>query len=261
MVMSARARVVLLALALMPLGMGFDTMEREFEWKGSALTVGGWKTPIQILGEVLPPKEEAAPKPTPIGIWEDTVSKSPLKARPRVNLARAYQLNGYTEAAMRNYDIALQLTTLESNRYGRQMTRQIIAVNVSQMMIESASYLLNHGDPDMAVKQIQYAEGILVRIWNEEPGFPGIAANLGMIYVLTSRYEQAVQVLSTGIEMLPSYGWYAEAGKLYQNRGSALQQLGRCDEANADFKAAATIDRDIFDAKIPPCTPKENSKP
>ena len=152
---------------------------------------------------------------TPITFWSDAVTKSPAKLRPRINLARAYQQSNQYALAIAEYNTASMLALLPSTpAKDRTTTRQLAAMNLSQIYI--------------AHNQYQLAEEVLVQVWNEEPGFPGIAANLAVVYLHQSRTPFALEVLDAGIANLPAYPWFTASPDLYFNRGVTRQLLGDC---------------------------------
>lgn len=169
---------------------------------------------------------------TPITFWSDAVSKSPAKLRPRINLARAYQQSGQYDRAISEYNTASMLALLPSTPIkDRTTTRQLAATNLAQIYI--------------AHNQYQLAEEVLVRVWNEEPGFPGIAANLAVVYLHQSRTQFALEVLDAGIANLPAYPWFTAAPDLYFNRGVTRQLLGDCIGGLQDIEYARTTGIDM----------------
>lgn len=171
-------------------------------------------------------------QPTAIGLWEDVVSKSPKKTRAHINLGRAYQESGRYDEAIQEFQAAMILSTFPSTpEYQRHTTRQLASMNIAQMLLTTG--------------QFDLAEKLLVGVWNEEPGFPGIATNLSVIYAARGQVQLAFEVIEAGISQLPNYPWYSGDGKLYLNRAILEKQMSRCTEAIADSRTAATLDADL----------------
>ena len=183
-----------------------------------------------VLGSFISFKDEDRPR-TPIGIWEDTVSKSPGKPRPHLNLGRAYQESGRYDDALREFRAAIVVSRDVSARE-RLIARQLAAVNMAQIYLRFG--------------ELNLAESVLVEVWNEDPGFPGIANNLAVVYFEQNRYQMALEVLDAGISNLDAYPYYIEQATLWFNRGIALQILGQCVEADGSFRMARSLDRELL---------------
>lgn len=179
---------------------------------------------------------------SPTSLWLDSVSKSPFKVRTRVNLARAYQESGHDTEALEEYRNTLILANRPGvTKINRILANQIASMNASQIFIK-------HGD-------LLGAETLLVGVWNQEPGFPGIAANLAVVYILQKRYQMALEILDIGIGETDAYPWFVDVGKLYLLRGQVHDVSGNCALANADYDFAAQNDADIH-AKPSHCISK-----
>ena len=178
-----------------------------------------------------------------ISLWQDTVTKSPMKTRPRINLARSYQEAEMYDDAIREYSDAATIAKLPHiDPVQGQITRQLAAMNMSQIMLKFGA--------------IDEAEKVLVSVWNEEPGFPGIAINLAIVYMNKGNPQFAKEVLDVGIESIPSYPWFQLQGRLYFNRGLVRQILGDCAGAEEDFAYARTERRDADLPQVSPiCDP------
>ena len=167
-----------------------------------------------------------------VALWYDTSLKSPMKPRPRVNLARAYQEQGRNEDAIREYQNAMYLVMRPQYARYKILTHQLAAMNMSQILIGSG--------------QLDLAEEVLVRVWNQEPGFPGIAINLALVYLQQSRFQMASEVVDAGLSQLPRYPWFGDVGKLYFVKGAAQDLLGDCPGALKNYQQAARLDADLI---------------
>ena len=168
-------------------------------------------------------------------LWLDTALKSPLKQRPRINLAYAYQREGDYSNAIREYNNAL---ILYPETPGMGLTNELfVSMNLGQLF-------LRLGDTDRAAV-------MLLRGWNKAPGHPGIAANLSKLIfesgLLTPRQDHqarvALEVLDGAVRAQSeggAYEWFRDGdmGTVYLDRALILRFMGRCEEATADFARA-----------------------
>ena len=169
---------------------------------------------------------------SPIKLWAATVRESPMKIRPRFNLARAYQEAGRDDEALQEYRNALILSNQPmTTQSDRTLVHQMAAMNAGQLLIKR--------------NQLDDAEQLMVSAWNEDPGFPGIAANLSVIYMIRGQKDMARKLIEFGIENLPQYPWFAYGGNLYLLRGQLHEGDGDCALANQDYEMAAQMDADI----------------
>lgn len=174
-------------------------------------------------------------------LWLDSSLKSPNKARPRVNLAREYQLEGDYMNAIREYNNGLLLYQMRPDREIR-IKRQIIAMNLGQMF--------------MNLNQWDLAQQVMVKEWNADPGFPGLAINLGKSLSFTGNAEIALEVLDAGIARRENYKWFTDndAALLYKNKAEILRGLKRdCREIMDNLRMAARLNPDF--RTIEDCTP------
>lgn len=167
-----------------------------------------------------------------VSLWLDAVTHSPFKPRPRMNLARAYQLDGQLDPAIHEYSTVIRLATLPTaSKLDRAITRQIAATNVSQMLIQ--------------VGEFDKAKQLLVAAWNEDPGFPGLAINLAIVYAHQRNLKMAYEVLDESIRALPNYPWFRESGKIYFNKAVVAALKGDCKDAMSNYSVAALTDPDL----------------
>ena len=176
-------------------------------------------------------------------LWQDTTAKSLEKPRVRLNLGRAYQMTGDGNRAMHEFENAM-LLAMAPGRPDRErmMVRQFAAVNMGEM-------LMSTGNPQATNE----AERIMSQVWNEEPGFPGLANNLAVIYALQGRYAMAIQITDLALTQAQYYPSFIDNGKLLFNRAMALKAIGRCEEAVHDFKLAAAQSPDVHAAGPQQC--------
>lgn len=190
--------------------------------------------------------------PTSVAIWEDTVSKSPNKPRPRINLARSYQLDGRDDLAIQEYNNALLLYSGRNDKDKRIM-RNLVYMNVGEL-------LLNQGRVNEALET-------MTQQWNRDPGYPGLAINIGKGLVMhaTRDFEStgaikvqpiriALEIYDEGIKGIQSFrGMFTpdDAALLYFNKSVAHAILGECEQSHTDYLIAQQENRDY--ARAPQC--------
>lgn len=171
--------------------------------------------------------------PTSESLWLDTSLKSPQKPRVRINLARAYTVNGKITDALREYDNSLLLYAARPRDFESSFMPQLVAQNVGQI-------LMHQGRPEAA-------RDIMAKAWNRDPGFPGIAVNLSKIFAEGNQPYIALGLLDNAIMFeqqgkFPAFA-YSVMGELHYNRGIILLNLSRCPEAMESFRMAYKVNR------------------
>ena len=146
-------------------------------------------------------------------LWEDTVSKSPLKARPHNNLGPLYFDEGKYDRAIEQYEIALRLEPdydLAHNNLG----------NAYRMK----------GWTDKAIEQYEIA-------LNLNPRFIDAHNNLGLALLRAGHREEGIREIDTAYAI----GHY--------NTGNDYLRWGFFDAAITEFQAALRLRPDYADAK------------
>ena len=165
-------------------------------------------------------------------LWLNIVAESPLKQRPRVNLAWAYQQEGDYYNAQMQYDNALKLYP-ETPGMGRT-NRMFIAMNMGQLYIQLHDY--------------DRASEALANAWNLAPGHPGIALNLSKIIFETGALHSpqqvllAINILDVGIQRRDiDFRYFPEfdLSLLHANKAMMLRFINRCTDAQAEYRLAA----------------------
>jgi tetratricopeptide (TPR) repeat protein len=141
-------------------------------------------------------------------LWDDTVRKSPGKARPHNNRGFALQSRGYPDRALEDYDRALELDSGYADAYNNR-----------------GNIHTNWGEFDQAISD--YNKAIELR-----PKDPVAYNNRSLAYKVKGDFGQAIADCSKAIELK---GAYAEA---YNNRGLAYQSQGDLSRALHDFHRA-----------------------
>jgi tetratricopeptide (TPR) repeat protein len=146
-----------------------------------------------------------------IALWEDTVAKSPKKARPRFQIAYAqYELNHCPEAAAQ-YEIA---STLAPPDY-TLLTDWALALDCA-------------GHSAEAIEKLEQA----THVENNAHAF----AQMGMIYGKQRKREQALAALDQAEHINPGFGM------TYVYRGNVFEVSGDCARAVQEYRRALAID-------------------
>ncbi len=147
-----------------------------------------------------------------ISLWQDTVKKSPNKARPHMNLGHAYQDSGKLELALKEYNRALELLN-DGN-----IDRADVISNIGTI------YFLK-GEIDRAIKL--YRDAL-----KEYPANVGILNNLAICYIESGEPELALQYAELAVRLKPGFA------PARNTLGEVYLQLNRCDEALQQFLEA-----------------------
>lgn len=178
-----------------------------------------------------------------VSLWQDTVNKSPAKARPRNNLANALGSRGEYEKALNECKKALELDPDYAQTYhnlGMIYTRL--------------------GDDKQAIKYYREAvkhDNNLIQSHN----------NLANAYMRQGEYKKAISVFKLLLRKDPFFATFdapETAGKTtrvfkdcgeflaaaYNNLGTAYQKLGQFDEASKHFRRALQINPSFGEAQL-----------
>jgi tetratricopeptide (TPR) repeat protein len=136
-----------------------------------------------------------------ITLWEDTVKKSPQKARPHLNLGIAYKNAGFVEKAMAQ--------CRESFR---------VDPNYSRGQCNLGAMLFEQGKVEEALKELEEAA-------KKTSSLPELHNNLGIVYRQKGRTFDAIRSFKKAIAMDPQYV------NAYQNLGDLYYQSGRIEDA------------------------------
>jgi len=153
---------------------------------------------------------------SPILLWQDAVKKAPEKSRPYINLSGAYMENGQVALGVANIQEGIKLGKKNGGLKGTQL--------VAAYMNLAAAYQ-NGND-------LQKAEGALKTIEREAAGFREYHHSLGLIYMKTRRYDQALVEFKKALAIRPSSPTY-----LYL-LGDCCEMLGQHKTAQEYFSRA-----------------------
>jgi Flp pilus assembly protein TadD len=136
-------------------------------------------------------------------LWEDTVSKSPRKARAHDGLGVALALEGKLEEARRSLERAIELAPRGGQAY----------INLGYV------YSLQ-GKTEKAIAAYEEAIPLNPKL------LPEIYNNLGLIYFRQGQMKRAEAMLRRAVEIRPHYAPpYCNLGALYEKRGDLDQAI------------------------------------
>ena len=144
-----------------------------------------------------------------IGLWHDTVRKSPGKARPYNNLGLAYQNEGSFLQAFLGFNEAIKLDPDYANAYN------------------------NRGNIYHAQGRFKQALADFDRAIQLNPGYAKAYNNRGVVYQEQGNFEQAIADFNQAIKIDPYYL------KAYNNRKLAYQGKANPSREFLDFNNAA----------------------
>jgi tetratricopeptide (TPR) repeat protein len=147
-----------------------------------------------------------------IAIWQDSVNKSPRKARPHNNLGVALADQGFHTEAIKKYRKALQIDP-----------------HYPDPVANIGSSLAEQGKIEESITQFREALEI-------NPKDQKALNNLGASLILMKKYAKAAQVLSEAVALYP---YYAQG---HNNLGVALQHQKKIEKAIHHFSTAVQLD-------------------
>jgi protein O-mannosyl-transferase len=181
-----------------------------------------------------------------VTLWDDTVRKSPHKARPYCNRGVAYSNAGDFERALKDFTAAIALDPNYAEAYhsrgvvlGKQgKLKEAIADFTRAIDIEGAltaaynnrgSAYGREGELDLAVRD--FSRALMI-----DPNYAEAYKNRGIVYVMQGRVPDGILDFTRAVGSDPHY---VEA---YLNRGLIYGQEGRLQEAVSDLTRAIALD-------------------
>ena len=155
-----------------------------------------------------------------IGIWQDTVEKSPQKARPHWILGTVLNKQGRTEEAIEHYLHALRINPeLEFTHYNLGLA------------------FYNQGRTKESIEHYLHALQI-------KPDYEKAHYNLGNVLNEQDRTEEAIEHYLQALRIKPDFE------EAHNNLGLALNDRGRSEEAIEHYLQALRINPDFEEAHI-----------
>ena len=153
-----------------------------------------------------------------VSLWEDSVRKSPRKARPHNNVGSAYYSNSLTDKAIEHYRIAIELKpdyALAHNNLG-------------------VAYM-SRGLTEKAIKHYLAA-------LDNNPSDAQAHNNLGIAYKTKGLIDKAIEQYFIALKLKP------DNVKTYNNLGNAYKLKGLIDKAIEQYLVALELDPEYTDA-------------
>jgi tetratricopeptide (TPR) repeat protein len=147
-----------------------------------------------------------------ISLWEDTVKKSPGKARPHNNLGIAYKKKGLMGLAVEQYERAIEADPVYANAYS------------------------NLGNVYLATGLLDKAIGYYETALSLDPNYADANYNMGVAYHHKGEIDEAIRYYAKALEINPDY---ADA---HYNLGLACREKGDEEMARAQFKKVLRIE-------------------
>jgi tetratricopeptide (TPR) repeat protein len=146
-----------------------------------------------------------------LGLWEDTVRKSPGKARPHNNLGEIYGKGGRHSKALKELQTALKINPDYAEAYN----------NLGNVYDNLGRY-------NDAVDAFQSALMI-------DPNDAATYNNLGIVYDNLGKYDEAIKGYHAALSINP------ELAEAHNNLGAVYYRQGRFEEAASEFQSAARL--------------------
>jgi tetratricopeptide (TPR) repeat protein len=181
-----------------------------------------------------------------LSLWNDTVSKSPKKARAYNNRGLAYQTHGNLDQAISDYNNAIEISPNLFEAYSNRGLTYQTQGNLKQAMSDYnkaielkpnfAEAYSNRGIAYQTQGNLKQAMSDYNKAIELNPNYADAYNNRGLIYQTQGNLKQAMSDYNKAIELNPNY---ADA---YTNRGLIYQTQGNLNQAISDFNKAIAID-------------------
>ncbi len=187
-----------------------------------------------------------------ITLWDDTVRKSPHKARPYNYRGLAYYNRGGFAQVMFDYNKAIELNPNYTDAYNNRGIFYIHQGNFVRAISNFAQAI--EIDPNYAqaycnrgvsyTKQGNAAKAIpdYNKAIEINPDYVDAYNNRGIFYVHQGNFVQAMSDFAQAIDIDPGYA------KAYYNRGLIYAKQGRSTQAISDYNKAIELNPDYLDA-------------
>lgn len=146
-----------------------------------------------------------------VDMWQDSVSKAPVKVRPNFQLAYAYYNDGKCQEAA---DQFAKTAALEKPSYG--------------LLVDWALAADCAGRPAEAIARLQQAASL--------DGTGHIYSQIGMEYAKMAQYAQALDALDRAVKIDPNFG------RTYVYRGNVYALQGNKTRAEEEYRHALQLD-------------------
>jgi tetratricopeptide (TPR) repeat protein len=178
-------------------------------------------------------------------LWDDTVRKSPLKARTYNNRGIAYQNKGNIDQAVLDYNKAIEINSNYALAYNNRGLAYQNKGNLDQAILDynkaieiNSNYALAYNNRGLAYQDkgnidqalLDYNKAIEI-----DPNCALAYYNRGLTYQNKGNLDQAILDYNKAIEIDPNYA------DVYYNRGVFYQDKDNIDQALLDYNRAIEI--------------------
>lgn len=187
-----------------------------------------------------------------LALWNDTVSKSPLKARPYNNRGVIYAKQGNFIQAFSDYAKAIQIEPNYAEAYFNRGFAHYNQGNLSQAISnytkaieikpKSAGVYFNRGFAYYNNGNLPQAFSDFTKAIEISPDYAQAYSNRGVIYINQGNLSQAISDFTRAIEISPDYV------AAYNNRGSVYVKQKKIPQAISDFNRVIKISPNQIEA-------------
>ncbi len=223
-----------------------------------------------------------------VSLWQDTVNKSPDKARPRNNLANAYGSRGDYDKALIECERAIELDPTYGFAYHNMGIiythlgddEKAIEYYMKAITLNSGILAAHNSLAKAYSRQGKYEKAVVgfKFVIKHNPYYTEPYNNLGVAYYKMGKLKEAVKYYLKALQLDPGYaearhnlgvaysrqGKYQEAvreykealsrlpatAKIHANLGQAYFYLGKKDEAQRTYKKALEYDPELAQAYL-----------
>ena len=151
-------------------------------------------------------------------LWEDTVRKSPLKARPHNNLGVAYEMAAKYQEAIECYQTAIRIKPNWADAYN------------------------NLGNAYQKMELYPEALATYRKTLTIDPNYYKAWLNLGIVYRKGGQYAEALKSYQQALAINPKFEL------TYYNMGLAYEKSGHLNQAIDAYQKALTLVQDLAEA-------------
>ena len=141
-------------------------------------------------------------------LWRDSVDKSPMMPRSRLNLAISYHKQEQLEVSLRELNMGLELDS-----------------SFAEGWVIKGNILSEMGREELSEEAYRVA-------LRHNPKLPGVHHNIGNLYMVANKPQQALKAFQIALEIDPHFV------KARNNLGQALEALGNFEAAHAAYELA-----------------------
>ncbi len=187
-----------------------------------------------------------------LGIWQDTVGKSPGNPRAHYNLGVALEQAGRFPEAFQEYEQAVRIKP-DYDEAQNNLGQALIGLgrfpeaveHLEQALLVSPDFVEAHCNLGNALLQVGRGQDAITHLEQAirlKPDLPVAHYNLGNAFSQAGRAQEAIAQYEEALRIRPDY---TEA---HVNLGTVLQQAGRLKDAMAQYEQALLLRPDLPEA-------------